>query len=65
VGLGLTFDEFGMWLRLQDDYWSRLSYDAIIVISLFFINIVYFYSSWSASAGGANGGSDGRAQDNP
>ncbi len=46
VGLGLTFDEFGMWLRLQDDYWSRLSYDAVIVISLIFINIVYFYPIW-------------------
>lgn len=33
IGLGLTFDEFGMWLRLQDNYWIRQSYDAIIAIS--------------------------------
>lgn len=46
LGLALTFDEFGMWLRLQDDYWVRTSYDAIIVISLFFISFIYFPSFW-------------------
>lgn len=33
VGLGLTFDEFGMWLHLNDLYWQRASFDAIIVIT--------------------------------
>jgi hypothetical protein len=46
VGLGLTFDEFGMWLRLNDDYWTRASYDAIIIITLLFISFVYFPSVW-------------------
>lgn len=46
IGLGLTFDEFGMWLRLEDDYWTRASYDAIIIITLLFISIVYFPSLW-------------------
>jgi hypothetical protein len=46
IGLGLTFDEFGMWLRLQDDYWARTSYDAIIIIALIFISFVYFPSFW-------------------
>lgn len=46
VGLALTFDEFGMWLRLEDDYWVRISYDAIILISLFFVSIVYFPGFW-------------------
>ena len=32
VGLGLTFDEFGMWLHLGGDYWQRASYDAVIVL---------------------------------
>ena len=32
VGLGLTFDEFGMWLRLENVYWQRASYDAVVVI---------------------------------
>jgi glucan phosphoethanolaminetransferase (alkaline phosphatase superfamily) len=42
VGLGLTFDEFGMWIRLQDDYWVRQSYDAIIIVTLALLNIAYF-----------------------
>lgn len=46
VGLGWTFDEFGMWLRLKDEYWLRQSYDAIIILSIIFINIVYLGSFW-------------------
>lgn len=46
LGLGLTFDEFGMWFRLEDDYWVRASYDAVVLISLIFVNLVYFYSFW-------------------
>lgn len=41
IGLGLTFDEFGMWVRLEDEYWIRQSYDAIIIISLLFLNLIY------------------------
>lgn len=33
VGLALTFDEFGMWLHLNDQYWQRASFDAVIVIT--------------------------------
>jgi hypothetical protein len=33
VGLGLTFDEFGMWLHLGGPYWQRASFDAVIVIA--------------------------------
>lgn len=33
IGLALTFDEFGMWLYLNDRYWQRASFDAIIVIA--------------------------------
>jgi hypothetical protein len=47
IGLGLTFDEFAIWLRLQDDYYARLSYDAVIFISLLFLNIIYFPGFWS------------------
>lgn len=37
-GLGLAFDEFGMWLRLRDDDPARWSYDGLIVIiGLFFL----------------------------
>lgn len=33
IGLGLTFDEFGMWLHLEDIYWQRASFDAVVVIA--------------------------------
>jgi hypothetical protein len=33
VGLGLTFDEFGMWLHLGGPYWQRASFDAVIIIT--------------------------------
>jgi hypothetical protein len=33
VGLALTFDEFGMWLHLNDEYWQRASFDAVVVIT--------------------------------
>ena len=33
IGLALTFDEFGMWLHLNGDYWQRTSFDAVIVLA--------------------------------
>jgi hypothetical protein len=33
VSLGLTFDEFGMWLHLGGSYWQRASVDAVIVVA--------------------------------
>lgn len=50
IGLGLAYDEFGMWLRLQDNYWVRQSYDAIALIAVFLINIVYFSNLWQRIA---------------
>ncbi|MFA6427430.1 MAG: hypothetical protein WCW16_03220 [Candidatus Magasanikbacteria bacterium] len=44
IGLGLTFDEFGMWVHLKDNYWVRQSYDAVVVIFLFLLNIAYYHS---------------------
>jgi len=32
ISLGLTFDEFGMWLHLGGSYWQRASVDATIVV---------------------------------
>lgn len=46
IGLALTFDEFGMWLKLENDYWSRLSYDAMIIITVIFASMVYLPSFW-------------------
>jgi len=36
VAMGLTFDEFGMWLHLGGSYWQRASVDAVIVIAAVF-----------------------------
>lgn len=49
IGLGLTFDEFGMWIRLEDDYWVRQSYDAVIIVTLVLLNLAYyrFVLSWA------------------
>ena len=33
VGLGLTFDEFGMWWHLGGPYWQRASFDAVVTIA--------------------------------
>src|SRR6202161_404010 len=33
IGLGLTFDEFGMRLHLGGLYWQRASYDAVVTIA--------------------------------
>ncbi len=36
IAMGLTFDEFGMWLHLGGSYWQRASVDAAIVVAAFF-----------------------------
>ena len=36
LAMGLTFDEFGMWLHLGGSYWQRASVDAVIVVSALF-----------------------------
>jgi len=41
VGMALTFDEFGMWLRLGGGYWERASLDAIGVLAAVFGLIAY------------------------
>jgi hypothetical protein len=41
IGLGLTFDEFGMWLHLGGLYWQRASYDAVVTIAAMLALIAY------------------------
>ena len=36
MAMGLTFDEFGMWLHLGGSYWQRASVDMVIVIAALF-----------------------------
>lgn len=44
--LGLAFDEFLMWIELEDNYWSRGVPDIILIITLILLNIVYFEDFW-------------------
>ena len=46
IGLALAFDEFGMWLHLENNYWLRQSYDAVIIIAVLLLNIVYLSEIW-------------------
>lgn len=32
IGLGLAFDEFGIWLHLRDDDPARWSYDGLLIV---------------------------------
>jgi thiol:disulfide interchange protein len=36
IGMALTFDEFGMWVRLGGSYWQRASVDAVGVLAALF-----------------------------
>jgi hypothetical protein len=35
LALGLTFDEYGMWLNLGGGYWQRASLDATVTVAAF------------------------------
>ena len=41
VAMGLTFDEFGMWLHLGGSYWQRASVDGVIVVSALFALVAF------------------------
>lgn len=45
IGMGLTFDEFGMWLHLGGSYWQRASYDAVIIV-LAVLGLLAFAPPW-------------------
>lgn len=44
--LGIAFDEFAMWIQLDDVYQDRTTYDAILTITLILLNIIYFEDFW-------------------
>jgi hypothetical protein len=49
IGLGLTLDEFALWLNLQDVYWSekgRQSIDAVIVATLMLVLALLGLQFW-------------------
>jgi hypothetical protein len=41
IGMALTFDEFGMWVRLGGNYWQRASVDAVGVLAALFGLMAY------------------------
>jgi hypothetical protein len=41
IGMGLTFDEFGMWIHLGGSYWQRASWDAVTVVASLFALIAF------------------------
>jgi hypothetical protein len=45
LGLGMTFDEFGMWLHLGGSYWQRASFDAVVVV-LCVLGLLAFAPRW-------------------
>jgi hypothetical protein len=45
IGMGLTFDEFGMWIHLGGSYWQRASWDAVTVVASLFA-LIAFAPSW-------------------
>jgi hypothetical protein len=47
IAMGLTFDEFGMWLHLGGTYWQRASVDAAMVIAAL-LSLIAFAPSWKA-----------------
>jgi len=44
--LGVAFDEFAMWIQLDNVYKDRSTYDAILTITLILLNVVYFDDFW-------------------
>jgi hypothetical protein len=51
LGLALAVDEVGIWLRLQaGGYYSRQSYDAVVLVAAVLISATYFASFWQAVA---------------
>src|SRR5579864_1970529 len=44
IAMGLTFDEFGMWLHLGGSYWQRASVDATVVVAAVFAFIGFLGS---------------------
>ncbi|MDQ6914380.1 MAG: hypothetical protein M3155_01050 [Actinomycetota bacterium] len=56
IGTGLTLDEFALWLRLQDVYWSnegRESIDAVLVAAVFAAMVVVGVAPFDVSDTGS------------
>ncbi|MBU0578897.1 hypothetical protein KKE34_00555 [Patescibacteria group bacterium] len=47
IALAWAYDEFAMWLTLENIYYDRRNYDAILTISLILLNLIYLPSFWA------------------
>lgn len=57
IGMGLTLDEFALWLRLEDVYWSdegRESVDAVVVALVFGGMVVLGAAPWEVDGAGGS-----------
>ncbi len=58
VGVGLTFDEFALWLHLRDVYWSeqgRDSLDAVVLVVAFMGLVVLGFKPFGLDGGESTG----------
>ncbi len=51
MGMGLIADEVGLLLTCSSsgfecNYWARQSYDIVVIVSLIFLNFIYFFPFW-------------------
>jgi hypothetical protein len=51
IGLGLTFDEFGMWVHLGGSYWQGASFDAVVIIAAA-LGLLAYAPSWKRFTSG-------------
>lgn len=52
IGLALIMDEFGILVTFEKDfYWTRRSFDAVILTALILLNIVFFGRFWKVMGG--------------
>lgn len=50
IGLAMTYDEFGMWLKLTDVGVARYGIVAISLITFAFVSILYLDQHWKKAA---------------
>ncbi|HEY8582800.1 MAG TPA: hypothetical protein VIL49_07625 [Capillimicrobium sp.] len=56
IGAGFTLDEFALWVRLQDVYWSeqgRASLDAVVMATVFAALVVLGVQPWGLDESGS------------
>ena len=58
IGAGLTFDEFALWVRLKDVYWTdqgRDSLDAVVLVVVFMALVVVGTTPFGLESGESTG----------